>query len=199
VKLRIASNLDQSCMQMQECEIRSNENIERCPAGRSVCIAAFHGKQFTAYLVLSETYRKLESTRERSCCIKQIDMDPVPSHLVATESMAEVCASCRNLSIKSPVPVKGCLCCEVVEHGRRLFETCLSSHSRCKSPKSTTLPPRVLDVGEAGEACDPYLYVPSTLHYPTAGARIQERSSQQPIPISQNDGQAYHYNLCLPH
>ncbi|KAN0102893.1 Heterokaryon incompatibility protein (HET) domain containing protein [Hyaloscypha variabilis] len=78
--------------------------------------------------------------------------------------MAEVCASCRNLSIKSLVPVKGCLCCEVVEHGRRLFETCLSSHSRCKSPKSTTLPPRVLDVGEAGEACDPYLYVPESSH-----------------------------------
>ncbi|PMD43210.1 HET-domain-containing protein [Hyaloscypha variabilis F] len=52
-------------------------------------------------------------------------MNPVPSHLVATEPVAEV---------------------------------------GCKSPNSRKLPPRVLDVGEAGEACDPYLYVPESSH-----------------------------------
>jgi hypothetical protein len=79
----------------------------------------------------------------------------------ADSMVSDICLSCRYLSdAHSLPPVSGCPCCEVIEHARSLFEDCLSSHSECEMPISPPLPSRVLDVGEAGDASDPFLYVP---------------------------------------
>jgi Heterokaryon incompatibility protein (HET) len=73
---------------------------------------------------------------------------------------SDICPSCGNLSVKEILPVQDCLCCELVEHARNLFEECVSSHPGCKLPYLPPLPSRVLDVGAAGDAHDPFLYVP---------------------------------------
>jgi len=48
----------------------------------------------------------------------------------------------------------------MIERARELLEICLSSHSECEMLIPPPLPSRVLDVGEAGDASDPFLYVP---------------------------------------
>jgi hypothetical protein len=76
--------------------------------------------------------------------------------------MSNICLSCRNLSDKHSLPpVSGCACCDIIERARGLLENCLSSHSECEMLISPPLPSRVLDVGEAGDASDPFLYVPN--------------------------------------
>jgi hypothetical protein len=75
--------------------------------------------------------------------------------------MSDICLSCRNLlDSYSLLPVSGCSCCDIIERARVLFEDCLFSHSECEMPIPPPLPSRVLDVGEAGDASDPFLYVP---------------------------------------
>lgn len=80
--------------------------------------------------------------------------------LIGLRAKSDICSSCRNLSVEEILPVQDCLCCELVEHARNLFEECVSSHPGCELPDLPPLPSRVLDVGAAGDAHDPFLYVP---------------------------------------
>jgi hypothetical protein len=88
------------------------------------------------------------------------NIDSTPP-FVADSTVSDICLSCRNLSdAHSLPPVSGCPCCDVIERARGLLENCLSSHYKCEMPISPPLPSRVLDVGEAGDISDPFLYVP---------------------------------------